>query len=372
MLSRIRQISALGQALWLDFISRDALRSGQLAAVVADGVSGVTSNPTIFQKAISTGTLYDEDIRRLVRAGASTNDIYESLAVADIRDACDVLRPVYNETHGRDGFVSLEVSPRLANDTQGTIEEGRRLFRAVDRPNLMIKVPATPAGMPAITTLIGDAINVNVTLIFGLDEYGQVMEAYLAGLRRLRDRGHPLALVSSVASFFISRVDTLIDGELEKRIAAGEDQLEPLLGKAAISNAKLAYARFRGVFEGHAFTELRAGGARVQRPLWASTSTKNPKYPGTKYIDPLIGPYTVNTVPPQTLDLIRTSATPAQTMEAEMAAAQHAIHDLARAGIDMKRVTDQLLADGVKLFADSFDQLMRDIDAKRAKLAAAA
>jgi transaldolase len=371
MLSRIRQVTSLGQAIWLDFIDRALLR-GPLRELVDEGLHGITSNPSIFQKAIASGSDYDADLAALARAGKSTLEIYEALAVSDIQAAADQLRPVYNETHSRDGFVSLEVNPHLANDAEGTIAEGRRLWKAVDRPNLMIKVPATEAGLTAITTLIGEGINVNVTLIFALDMYERVMHAYIEGLRKLRDAGKPLSLVSSVASFFISRVDSMVDGILQKRIEAGEDQLEALLGKAAIANAKLAYAKFREVFEGEAFAELRAAGARLQRPLWASTSTKNPKYPGLKYVDPLIGPHTVNTVPPQTLELIRTSAQPGQTIERDLPAARAVMAQLADAKVDMKAVTDQLLTDGLKIFADSFDQMLKDVESKAKQLVKAA
>ncbi len=371
MMNRIQQITALGQAIWLDNISRDLLRSGELARLVEEGVTGVTSNPTIFHKAIAAGTAYDEDIARLARQGASALEIYESLAVADIAAAADVLRPVYNETHGRDGFVSLEVSPRLAHDTAGTVAEARRLFAAVNRPNVMIKVPATEAGLSAITTLIGEGINVNVTLIFALDVYERVIQAYLDGLTRFRQTaaqtGRPLGLVSSVASFFVSRVDTLVDAIIEHRIAHGEPHLEPLYGKAAIANAKLAYAQYRATFEGPRFAEFRAAGARPQRPLWASTSTKNPRYPDTMYIDPLIGVNTVTTVPPQTLAALRDHAVTAQTIEQGLEHARAVMSELAGIRVDMKWVTDELLKDGVRLFAESFEKLLSDIEIKRSR-----
>lgn len=371
MLSRIRQFLSLGQAIWLDYISRELLDSGGLRNLVEEGLTGVTSNPTIFQKSISAGAQYDDDIRRLANEGRDGPQIFEALAVSDVRRACDELRLVYNETHARDGFASIEVNPHLAHDTTATIAEGRRLWRSVDRPNLMIKVPATEEGMAAITALISEGINVNVTLIFGLEMYERVMQAYIDGVQSLEKSRRPPGLVSSVASFFVSRVDTLVDGMLQKRIDAGEEHLEPLLGKAAVANAKIAYSKFKEVFEGKGFDALRAAGARVQRPLWASTSTKNPKYPGLKYVDPLIGPHTVNTVPPQTLDLIRESASPAQTIEQDLSGAHDALRQLAEAGIDMKQVTDQLLRDGVKSFAESFDQLMKDIEKKRQTLKAA-
>lgn len=374
-MNRIEQIAALGQAIWLDFISRDLLQKGELAKLVEEGITGVTSNPTIFQKSISGSDVYDDDIRRLIGEGKGTVEIYEALALADISAAADVLRPVYNETHGRDGFVSLEVSPKLAFDTEGTIAEARRLFGAANRPNVMIKVPATNEGLPAITTLIGEGINVNVTLIFALEMYRRVIEAYIEGLERFRETskqtGQPLGMVSSVASFFVSRVDTLTDDVLQHRIDNGEPHLEPLLGKAAVANAKLAYAKYKEVFEGPRFEELRKAGARVQRPLWASTSTKNPNYPDTKYVDPLIGVNTVNTVPPETLDAIRDHAVTAQTIENELDQAQAAMKELAGIEVDMEWVTGCLLDDGVKKFSASFEQLMTDIDKKREALASA-
>lgn len=369
MINRIRQISALGQAIWYDNISRELLRSGQLAALVDEGVTGVTSNPSIFHKAIAGSAVYDDDIRRLASEGRSTIEIYEALALADVGAAADVLRPVYNETHGRDGFVSIEVNPHLAHDTDGTVVEASRLFGALNRPNVMIKVPATPAGLPAITTLIGAGINVNVTLIFAVEMYEQVIQAYLDGLCRYQAAGRPLGLVSSVASFFVSRVDTLTDNVLKHRIEHGEPHLEPLYGQAAVANAKIAYARYKKVFEGPAFAEFRAAGARVQRPLWASTSTKNPSYPDTKYVDPLIGVNTVNTLPPPTLVALRDHAVVAQTIEDGLDWAESIMRELAGIQVEIRWVTACLLEEGVKAFIDSFDQLLADIDTKRKKLA---
>ncbi|MCK4343284.1 MAG: transaldolase [Phycisphaerae bacterium] len=367
-MNRIRQIAALGQAIWFDNISRDLLRSGELARLVEEGITGVTSNPTIFQKAIAGSSIYDDDIRRLARDGKSTLEIYEALALADVGEAADCLRPVYNETHGRDGFVSIEVNPKLAHDTPGTITEARRLFGTLNRPNIMIKVPATEAGLPAIATLIGEGVNVNATLIFAVSMYDQVIEAYLEGLRRFRQSGRPLGLVSSVASFFVSRVDTLTDKVLQHRIEHGEGHLEPLYGLAAAANAKIAYARYKAVFEGPDFDELRSRGARVQRPLWASTSTKNPNYPDTKYVDPLIGVNTVNTVPPRTLAAIRDHAVTAQTLEEGLDRAEAVMKELAGIKVDMDWITAALLEEGVQAFTDSFDKLLADIETKRAAL----
>lgn len=370
-MQRIRQISALGQAIWLDFISRDFVRSGRLAELVEAGVAGVTSNPTIFQKAIAGGDTYDDDIAQLAQRGKSTAQIYESLAIADIGEAADVMLDVYKETHGRDGYVSIEVNPHLCHDTDGTLAEARRLFAALQRPNIMIKVPATDAGLPAITTLIGEGIHVNVTLIFSVDMYRRVVDAYLDGLRRFRSTGKPLGGVSSVASFFVSRVDTLVDNVIAHRAAHGEPHLEQLYGQAAVANAKLAYALFKHVFAGPRFEEFRTLGARPQRPLWASTSSKNPRYPATKYVDPLIGVHTVNTVPLQTLDAIREQAVTAITIENDLAAAESLMRDFVGLKIDIEWVTACLLDEGLKLFTASFDQLMADLDTKRSRLAAA-
>lgn len=367
MTNRIRQISGIGQAIWLDFISRDLLRTGKLRELINEGLTGMTSNPSIFQKSIASGREYDDQIRELASAGRSTNEIYEALAIQDIGEAADQLRSIYNETNARDGFVSIEVSPRLAHDTEGTVAEARRLFAAIDRRNVMIKVPATLAGLPAIRTLIGEGINVNVTLIFALEMYEKVMQAYIDGLRHLRESGRTLGYVASVASFFVSRVDSVIDEQLSQRINGGERGLDTLRGQAAIANAKIAYDCFKHVFEGPTFADLRAAGGRVQRPLWASTSTKNPAYSDTKYIDALIGPNTVNTVPPQTLDAIRDHGAAARTIDMDVNQAYAAIEKLKTVGIDMKAVTDFLLLDGVKQFADSFEKMLADVDAKRAK-----
>jgi transaldolase len=367
-MNRIRQISALGQAIWLDFIRRDLVRCGRLTNLVEEGITGLTSNPTIFHQAIAGSAEYDDDIRRLAQAGRGPSEIYEALVIADVGEAADCLRPVYNETHGRDGFVSIEVSPHLAHDTDGTIAEARRLFHAVRRPNVMVKVPGTPAGLPAIAALIGEGINVNVTLIFSGAVYEKVIAAYLDGLQRFQQTGRPLGLVSSVASFFVSRLDTLVDKILEHRISHGEPHLEPLFGLAAVANAKLAYQRYKAAYEGPRFEALRSCGARPQRPLWASTSTKNPSYPDTKYVDPLIGVNTVNTVPLATLDAIRDRAVTAQTIERDLERARSLMAEFEGLKIDMDWVTGVLLEEGVKAFADSYDKLLADIERKRTAL----
>jgi transaldolase len=291
-MSKLHELTALGQSIWLDYIRRSFIIQGDLQALLDAGVRGITSNPTIFEKAIAGSTDYDDDLRRLAATDASVDALYEALALDDISRAGDILRPLYDESHGADGYVSLEVSPTLAHDTDGTIGEARRLWAALDRPNVMIKVPATPAGIAAVQQLIADGISVNVTLIFSLAQYEAVAAAYLAGLEARAASGGDLKRIASVASFFVSRVDGVIDPLLEQ---AGMPELR---GQAAIANAKLAYARFRELFRGSRWEPLAAQGAQLQRPLWASTGTKDPRYPSTLYVDSLIGPDTVNTVPP--------------------------------------------------------------------------
>ncbi len=360
--TKAHALAALGQSIWYDNIRRSLLESGGLRRLIEQGVLGVTSNPTIFERAIAGSTDYDTALQSLVQAGKSVEEIYEALAIADIRAAADVLQPVYEQTDGVDGYISLEVSPKLAHDTEGTIAEARRLFAEVGRPNVMIKVPATPEGIPAIQTLISEGVNINVTLIFALEVYRAVMEAYLSGLEQLAERGGDLTRVASVASFFVSRVDSLVDAELAK---LGNTELQ---GKIAIANAKLAYQAFRQVFSGARWERLKALGARVQRPLWASTSTKNPNYPDTIYVDNLIGADTVNTVPPATLDALQDHATVALTIEQGLAEAQTHLAQLAALGIDMEAVTAQLLREGVASFAKSFEALMDSIELKRERL----
>jgi transaldolase/glucose-6-phosphate isomerase len=359
-----------GQSIWYDNIRRDMLASGELQALVDQGVLGVTSNPTIFEKAISGSTDYDAGLRELAQSGRDLQGIYEALVLDDIAAAAGVLRPVYERTDGRDGFVSIEVRPTLAADAAATIAEARRLFATLARPNIMIKVPATPEGMPAVETLIGEGINVNVTLLFAVQAYEAAANAYLAGLEHLAASGGDLSRVASVASFFVSRVDTAVDRQLEALIAGGRSELRPLLGKAAIANAKLAYARFEQIFGGERFAALRARGARVQRPLWASTGTKNPQYSDVMYVDGLIGPDTVNTIPPATLAAFMDHGTVSPTLKAGMAQATQVMEQLAAAGISVDAVTRDLLADGVKSFTDSFEKLLANLNQKRARLAA--
>jgi transaldolase len=360
----LRALTALGQSIWLDFIKRDLIESGELARLVAAGeLTGMTSNPSIFEKAIAGSRDYDRLLAEAARDRADTKTVYERLAVRDIRDAADALRPVYDATHARDGYVSLEVSPHLAHDTAGTIDEARRLWRAVDRPNLMIKVPGTPAGVPAFADLIADGINVNVTLLFSRDAYRRVAETYVAAVDERAARGGDVGRIASVASFFVSRIDTAVDKLLGARIGAAPDddaraRLNGLLGKAAIANAKLAYRSYHEVFGAPRWQSLAAKGAQTQRVLWASTSTKNPDYRDVVYVEELIGPDTVNTVPPATLDAFRDHGRARASLMEDVPGAQAAMDGLAAAGISMERVTDELLADGVKLFADAFDQLL--------------
>jgi transaldolase len=370
-MTKLEQLTELGQAVWLDFIRRSLITSGRLQALVDEGLRGMTSNPTIFDQAIAGSDDYDEDLRRLVANTRSLLEIYEALAMDDIRRAADVLRPVYNATDGIDGFVSLEVNPQLARDTEGTIAEGRRLFAALGRPNIMIKVPATPAGVPAIRTLIGDGVNVNVTLIFSLDHYRAVAGAYISGLEDLAAGGGILSQVASVASFFVSRIDTATDLALDRW--AGDSKFptskaQSLKGKTAIASAKAAYALFGEIFSGERWERLTAQGARVQRPLWASTSTKNPAYPDTMYVDTLIGPHTVNTVPPATLDAFRDHGTVAPTLEKGLSEARAQLARLADLGIDLAAITQKLQDDGVAAFARSFDSLLSSIGEKHGRL----
>ncbi len=363
----LQQLRTEGQAIWLDYIRRDLLTSGELARLVAeDGVTGVTSNPAIFQKAIGESDLYDADIRALLekRPGLSANELYEELAVQEIRMAADVLRPVYDAEEGADGFVSLEVSPHLAQDAEGTLAEARRLWRWVDRPNLMIKIPATDEGIPAIEDALADGIPVNVTLMFSLADYEAVASAYLRGVARAAEP----ARAASVASFFVSRVDSKIDGRLE---AVGTDEARSLLGTIAIANSMLAYRRFRELFHGEAFAELRSRGARPQRVLWASTSTKNPDYRDVLYVEELIGAETVNTLPPATLEAFRDHGNVRRSLEEGMGGADDPIRRLAAVGVDLEAATAECQREGVEKFAEPFDRLLATLEEKRAALAAA-
>ena len=361
------RLAEFGQSPWFDFISRDIIESGELARlVVTDGLKGVTSNPAIFEKAVSSGTAYDAFIRENAASSEDAVDLYEKLAVRDVQDAADILRGVYDATDGADGFVSLEVSPHLAFDTEKTIAEARRLWQMVDRPNLMVKVPATPEGIPAIEQLIADGININVTLLFSQAAYRDVANAYVAGLKRRNDAGEGLGRVASVASFFVSRIDSLVDKQIEEKLASAEgdekERLESLRGNVAVANAKLAYQAYLEIFSGAEWEALAAKGARPQRVLWASTGTKNKDYSDVLYIDELIGPDTVNTIPPATWDAFRDHGTVAQTLTEGVDEARQTLADLAAAGISLDAATDQLLAEAVKLFVDPFDKMIAAVE----------
>ncbi len=370
-MNAIQEALQKGQAIWLDYIRRGLFKSGDLQQLIEQGVSGVTSNPTIFEKAIVGSTDYDEAILALAKAGKDTGAIYEALAMEDIRTAADLLRPIYDQSSGLHGYVSLEVSPALAHDTDGTIKEAKRLFASLDRPNVLIKVPATREGIPAIRSLISEGININVTLIFSLNMYRQVMEAYISGVEELVKNGGDASKVASVASFFLSRIDTVVDSLLEEHIRQGREQLRNLPGKAAVANAKLAYHVFKQTFDSERFATLRAKGARVQRPLWASTGTKNPTYSDVMYVEPLIGPDTVNTMPPMTINAFLNHGRAVTTLGLDFSGSEQTLADLAVADISMESVTAKLLADGVKSFAESFEKLMAGIEDKKVRLLAA-
>jgi len=364
-------VAVLGQTLWLDYIHRDLLDSGELRRLIEqDGIRGVTSNPTIFEQAIAGSLAYDASIADLARAGKDARAVYEALAVEDVTRAADAFRPIFEMTGGNDGFVSLEVAPDLAGDADGTVAEARRLWAAVGRPNLMVKVPATPESLPAVTRLLADGINVNVTLLFAVDTYRRVIEAYFSGLERRDAEGGRLEGVRSVASFFVSRVDSEVDARLDALARAAADDasrsaLRGLKGKAAVANAAVAYQAYVDGFSATRFRALMAKGARVQRPLWASTSTKNPEYPDTLYVDRLIGPDTVNTLPPATLRAFQDHGRVVRTIDADVDGARRCLADVEAAGIRLSDVTDHLLADGVKRFADSYRSLLAAIEAKR-------
>jgi len=363
-MTKLQDLFANGQSVWLDFIRRDMLNNGELAQLVTDGVRGLTSNPTIFQKAIAGSTAYDTQIEEVITSSpdTGTGSVFEELAVVDIRGAADTLREVYTESDGADGFVSLEVSPHLAHDTAGTIKDANRLWDWVDRPNLMIKVPATEAGVAAQEELLAAGININSTLMFSLADYEAVAQAHIRGLGRAADP----AGIASVASFFVSRVDATTDAALEK---VGSPEALALRGKIAVANAKLAYRRFQQLYGGDAFTGLAAAGARAQRVLWASTSTKNPEYRDVLYVEDLIGPNTVNTMPPATIDAFDDHGIvnpAALTTNVEQAAAEVAA--LAPLGIDFDEITAELQRDGVIAFADSFDELLSALEAKIGEL----
>jgi len=356
-----------GQSPWIDFIDRDLIDSGKLAGMVDDGIRGLTSNPTIFAKAVATGQ-YDELIRREIEAGDDAQQIYEQIATSDVGDAADVLRRVYDEADGTDGFASIEVEPNLADDTDATLARARELWAQLGRPNVMIKIPAAPAGIPAVQAAIADGINVNVTLMFSVDVYREVARAYVAGLRQRHERGEDISRIASVASFFVSRVDSKVDRMLTE---AGERAALEARGRAAIANARLAYEAFGEIFGGDEFADLRAAGAKVQRCLWASTSTKNPDYRDVLYVEELIGPDTVDTMPLETIEAFLDHGRVERTLDRDVNDARQALREVEASGISMERVTEELLAEGVASFAKSFDELIETIESKRKELAPA-
>jgi len=364
-------LKTYGQSVWYDNIDRAQLTSGQFKRLLdEDGVVGVTANPTIFQKSISHGNAYDEQMTQLVKEGKSTSEIYETMVIQDIRTVADILRPIYDSTDRVDGYVSLEVSPDLAHDTQGTIAEVRRFWKMVDRPNLLVKIPATPEGIPAIQQALTEGININITLIFSIEAYKAVTEAYLNALEDRNASGKDISHMASVASFFVSRVDTLVDKLLEDKIKATSDsaeqqRLKALEGKAAIANARLVYQEFKRIFNTPRFESLKHSGAHVQRPLWASTSTKNPAYRDVLYAEELIGPNTVDTMPLETIENFRDHGRVGLTIEKDIPQARTELEALERLGIHYDAVTQQLLDEGVQKFADSFHELFRGIEEKR-------
>jgi transaldolase/glucose-6-phosphate isomerase len=361
----LRELLAYGQAMWLDYIRRDLFTTGKLKSLInEDGLRGMTSNPAIFEKAIADSSLYDDMLKSLAsRKDLDSTARFEQIAIRDIQDAADTLRPVYDESNFRDGYVSLEVSPYLARKTQETIDEARRLWKTVKRDNVMIKIPGTAEGIPAIRQAIGEGININVTLLFAQDVYEKVAEQYIGGLEDLAVRGGNLKKMAGVASFFISRIDTLIDSMINERLkntSDGSQQalLKSLLGKVAIANGKLTYQSYQRIFSGARWQALAAKGAQTQRVLWASTSTKNPAYRDVIYVEELIGADTVNTMPPATIDAFRDHGLLRNSLTEDIPGAAKTMADLERAGISMKQVTDKLTDDGVKLFADAFDKLL--------------
>jgi transaldolase len=373
----LHELHALGQSVWLDYIRRGILDNGELEEMIRRyDLRGVTSNPSIFEQAIGDSDDYDDAFDFLAGDGADGAEAYEALAVEDISRACDLFRGVYDASDGTDGFVSLEVSPELAHDTAGTVEEARRLWKAVNKPNLMIKVPGTDAGLPAIEQLLAEGFNVNITLLFSVENHERVMEAYLRGLERRLEQGGALDRVGSVASFFVSRVDSAVDAQLEKIAESASDDAAKqralgLRGKAAIANAKLAYRRFQEVFSGPRWETLAAAGAHVQRPLWASTSTKNPDYRDVIYVEELIGAHTVNTMPLATVEAFADHGVAKSTVDQDVEQAVADLAALREVGVDMDAVTDQLQREGVEKFAKAFAGMLKVVDAKLTRVAQA-
>jgi len=360
----LKALLAYGQSPWMDYIRRDLLTSGGLKKYIQDdGLRGMTSNPAIFEKAITGSNVYSDILNSPDAKILDAKGLFEKIAIRDVQDACDIFKPVYSESNRRDGYVSLEVSPYLANDTKGTIDEARRLWKAVDRPNVMIKVPATPEGIPAIRQLLEDGLNINITLLFAQSAYEQVAEAFLAALEARSSKSQDINHCASVASFFVSRIDTLVDSRIDEKLKAAGDPaqrtlLENLHGKIAIANAKLTYKKYQELFGSARWKALAAKGSQTQRLLWASTSTKNPKYRDVIYVEELIGADTVDTIPPATFDAFRDHGKLRNSLTEDVDDARKTMDNLAKAGISMEEVTGKLLVDGVKLFADAFKQLL--------------
>lgn len=360
----LKGLLAYGQSPWMDYVRRDLLTSGQLKKYIDDdGLRGMTSNPAIFEKAITGSELYDDILNSPEAKKLDASGLFEKIAIRDIQDACDIFKTVYAETKRRDGYVSLEVSPFLGNDTKGTIDEARRLWKTVSRPNVMIKIPGTAEGLPAIRQCLEDGININITLLFAQSAYEKVAEAFLAALEARAAKGQDISHIASVASFFVSRIDTLVDSKIDEKLKTATDPgqkalLESLRGKVAIANAKLTYKKYQELFGGPRWKALAAKGAQTQRLLWASTSTKNPKYRDVMYVEELIGADTVDTIPPATFDAFRDHGRLRPSLTENVEAAAKTMADLEKAGISMKEVTDKLLIDGVKLFSDAFRTLL--------------
>ena len=354
----LKQLEKFGQSPWLDFIRRTLLSSPEMKRMLGeDGLKGMTSNPTIFEKAIDGSNDYDQQFEQLVAEGKDVFDIYEALTIQDIQTACDVMRPLYDSSASKHGYVSYEVSPELANDTAGTIDAARRYWKRIARPNVMIKVPSTPEGLPAITTLISEGINVNVTLMFSMKHYDNVAEAYIKGIEKRVASGGAVDKIFSVASFFVSRVESLVDKKIAEKQKANS-AVTALKGKAAVANSKVVYQRYKEIFLGNRFAAMKAKGARTQWLLWASTGTKDPSYPDTKYVDDLIGMDTVNTMPPATMDAFRAHGKAAATLETKVDEARDVVNKLKAAGIDLMDVGEELQEEGVELFKKSFADLI--------------
>jgi transaldolase len=365
----VKDLLKFGQSVWLDYIRRDLIETGELKRLIdEDGLRGMTSNPSIFEKAIVESKYYQQALKELDRrTDLDANGRYEALAIRDIQDAADVLRPVYQSTKRRDGYVSLEVSPLLARDTEKTLKEARRLWKAVGRENIMIKVPGTAEGIPAFRQLISEGININVTLLFAQEVYQEVAEAYITGMAQLAGNGGDVSKIASVASFFISRIDTLVDSIVEQKLKTAKDEgektkLQSIMGKVAIANGKQTYQRYSQIFGSDQWKKLAAKGAQTQRVLWASTSTKNPKYSDVMYVEELIGRDTVNTIPPATLDAYRDHGHPRPSLTEDVESANRIMEKLPKLGISMKEVTDKLTVDGVRLFAESFEKLLKAVE----------